>query len=120
MMKSGFILIGMLALGGLVSMPVLALEPGSAEDRLEQEADSVAEGRPSPMQRKGGGAQLQMQKGVQGRTATSASDGVNTGAGARAINRDECNPLCGMQGIGDASSQPAQQLNSQQMGNQAR
>ena len=96
-------------------------------DTYEQEADRVAGSRPSPIMRKGKNT-TQMRKGVKGQAATSAKrklttkmkkkitgksatsikGKVNTGAGASAINGDDCNPLCGMKGVGKEQSQPAQ------------
>ncbi|MCW8929492.1 MAG: hypothetical protein OQL19_04560 [Gammaproteobacteria bacterium] len=94
-------------LGSFILSPVSVLEAGESDDAYEREADAVADKvlRPSPVMRTG---------------VNSSAPIRGSGMETRAINGDECNPLCGMQGIGEASSQPAQGANARQVGNQAR
>ncbi|MCW8945334.1 MAG: hypothetical protein OQL27_11215 [Sedimenticola sp.] len=78
-----------------------------AGDDYEQEADRVSDTvrRPAPVMRNRAGTANQAARSA---AQTVGSTKVETGAGSRAINRDDCNPLCGMKGVGQEQSQPAQ------------
>lgn len=117
-MKTLPILSSLVFLGLLFNLPVQAIDgPG---DDYEQEADRVANSvRPAPVMRGGQSSQSapvmrkpattnQAAPAMRGRTSSPATMQRGMGINPRALGGEDCNPLCGMQGVGEAASQPVQ------------
>ncbi|MES9871521.1 MAG: hypothetical protein ABW146_00315 [Candidatus Sedimenticola sp. 6PFRAG7] len=97
-----------ISLVSLALFSCLATTPVFSGDEYEHEADNVADTyyRPAPVMKGRAGESKSVTRGAARKTTTAQE----TGAGARAINGDECNPLCGMLETGQERAQPAQQL----------